>query len=71
MILTILQIIVCILLIGAILLQMQGSGLSTAFGGGGEFYRSRRSIEKFLVWATVVLAILFVGLSILLLLPHK
>jgi len=50
---------------------MQGSGLSTAFGGGGEFYRSRRSIEKFLVWATVVLAILFVGLSILLLLPHK
>jgi len=71
MIVTILQIIVGILLITTILLQMQGSGLSTAFGGGGEFYRSRRSVEKILVWVTVFLGFLFAVLSIVLLLPQK
>ena len=70
MIILILHIIVSVLLIGSILLQSQGSGLSTAFGEGGEFYRSRRSIERMLVWATVVLAVIFVVLSIILLLPH-
>lgn len=71
MILIILQIIVATLLIGAIVLQMQGSGMSTAFGGGaGEFYRSKRSIEKFLLWATVFLATIFAFLSLALLFPH-
>lgn len=71
MILIILQIIVAALLIGAIVLQMQGSGMSTAFGGGaGEFYRSKRSIEKFLLWATVFLATTFAFLSFSLLFPH-
>lgn len=65
-----LQIVVAVLLIGAILLQAQGSGLSTAFGGGGEFYRSRRSAEKIFVWITVFLAILFCILSIALLVPR-
>lgn len=68
MVLSIIQIIVSILLIIVILLQSQGSGLSTAFGGGGEFYRSKRSIEKLLVWATVILAAIFAFLSVLLLL---
>ncbi|MBI2074732.1 MAG: preprotein translocase subunit SecG [Candidatus Levybacteria bacterium] len=70
MIFIILQTIVALALILVILLQMQGSGLSTAFGGGGEFYRSRRSIEKILVWATVILSIFFAVLSIVLLLPR-
>lgn len=71
MILQIAQIITAILLIAAILLQMQGAGLGGAFGGGGEFYRSKRSIEKFLFWFTGVLVILFAVFSILLLiLPH-
>lgn len=70
MILTIVQIIIAILLIVVILLQMQGSGLSTAFGGGGEFYRSRRSLEKILVYATIVLSLLFALFSLILLLPH-
>lgn len=70
MILTILQAIVSVLLISAILLQMQGKGLSSTFGGG-EFYRSRRSVEKFLIWATVVLTICFGILAVLLLLPNK
>jgi len=44
----ILQIAIPVLLIGTILLQVQGAGLSRTFGGGGEFYRSRQSIEKIL-----------------------
>lgn len=67
MIFSVLEIIVAVLLIIVILLQMQGSGLSGAFGGSGEFYRSKRSIEKLLMWATVVLAVFFGLLSIALL----
>ncbi len=52
-------------------MQMQGSGLSSAFGGTGEFYRSKRSVEKFLMYATVVDTIIFGIISILLLLPIK
>jgi protein translocase SecG subunit len=70
LILLILQIIVTVLLIGAILLQSQGGGISPVFGGGGEMYRSRQNIEKFLVGATVVLIVLIVGISIALLLPR-
>lgn len=70
MALTIGQIIVSTLLIVAILMQSQGSGISAAFGGGGEFYRSRRSLERFLIGATIVLAIIFAIFSIILLIPH-
>ena len=71
MILTILQIIIAAFLITAILLQSQGSGLSTAFGGGGEVFRSKRNAEKALVIATIVLAIALGILSLALLFPHK
>lgn len=64
MIISILQIIVAILLIVAVLLQSQGHGLSQAFGGGGEFYRSRRSVEKVLLGATIILSLLFSILSV-------
>lgn len=64
------QIIVSFLLIGAILLQMQGGGLSGAFGGSGEFYRSRQSLEKLLVWVTVGLSFMFAIISIALLIPR-
>jgi len=67
MALTIGQIIVSLLLIAAILLQAQGSGVSAAFGGGGEFYRSRRSLERFLIGATIALASVFAFFSLLLL----
>ena len=62
--LPIVQIIVAALLIGAILLQTRGSGLSSVFGGESTFYHTRRGIEKFIFWATVVLAILFIAISI-------
>ncbi len=67
MILDVLQIIVAVLLIICIMLQSQGGGLSPAFGGGGEMYRSKRNVEKFLVIATGVLAGVLAVLSIILL----
>ncbi len=67
MFISILVAIVSILLIAVILLQTQGTGLSTAFGGGGEFYRSKRSVEKLLIWITIFLSFLFAVFSIVLL----
>ena len=68
--LNIAAIIVAILLIVVIMLQMQGTGLSSSFGGGGEFYRSKQSIDKLLITATIILTILFGILSIVLLMPR-
>jgi preprotein translocase subunit SecG len=65
MALNIIQIILGILLVIVILLQKQGSGLSGAFGGDGEFYHTKRGAEKFLFVSTIVLSILFFGTSIL------
>ena len=65
MLITIVQIILAVLLIIAILLQQRGSGLSGAFGGGeGGAYSTRRGIEKILFRATIVIAVLFFGASI-------
>lgn len=53
------QIVISVLLMGAILLQAKGAGLGQAWGGGGEFYRSKRGLEKILFRVTVVLVVLF------------
>jgi protein translocase SecG subunit len=70
MLVTILQIIAASLLIISILLQVQGGGLSPVFGAGGELYRSRRNVERFLVIATGVLAAVLAILSLILLIPR-
>lgn len=69
-VLSILQLVVSILLVGAILLQTPEGGLSPVFGGGGEMYRSRRNVEKLLLIATIVLAVILAILSLLLLFPQ-
>jgi preprotein translocase subunit SecG len=58
------QLIVSLLLITVILLQAKGSGLSGVFGGEGGFYRSKRGVEKMLVYFTIILTVLFFALSI-------
>ncbi len=63
-ILSILQIITSLALIAVILLQAQGTGLGGIFGGGGEEYRSKRGLEKMLFYATIILSIIFLGLSL-------
>ena len=63
-ILLIVQIILSVLLIGAILLQAQGSGLGSTWGGGGETYHTKRGLEKILYYFTIVGIILFVVMSV-------
>ena len=64
-ILTYSQIILALLLTAAILVQQKGSGLSSAFGGSGIEYSTKRGAEKFFFYATIVLAILFIAVSVL------
>ncbi|MBI2063861.1 MAG: preprotein translocase subunit SecG [Candidatus Yanofskybacteria bacterium] len=61
---TIIQLILAVLLIAAILLQQRGTGLSGAFGGEGSVYSTRRGIEKILFKGTIIVAVLFFGISI-------
>jgi protein translocase SecG subunit len=66
MIITIIQIVLAALLIIAILLQQRGAGLSGAFGGGeGSVYSTRRGAEKIIFISTIVIAVLFFGISFL------
>lgn len=65
MILLLVQILIGLSLSGTILLQSRGTGLGSAWGGSGEFYRTKRGAERLLFTATVVLSALFVGISIL------
>lgn len=60
----VIQIVISLLLIGAILLQAQGGGLGSAFGGSG-YYSSKRGVEKVVLWLTIVLSIFFFVFSIL------
>ncbi len=63
-----LQIIFAVLLVTTILLQQNESSLGSAFGGSsGDFSRAKRGLEKQLFHATIVLALLFVTVSIIVL----
>ena len=63
-ILTYTQIGSAVLLIISILLQQRGQGLGAGIGGTGMEYSTKRGVEKGLFTATIVLAIVFVGVSI-------
>jgi protein translocase SecG subunit len=63
-ILTAIQIGSAILLIVTILLQQRGEGLSGGLVGGALEYSTKRGVEKWVFWATIVLAVLFFGSSI-------
>mgnify|MGYP001051154601 CR=1 FL=1 len=58
------QIILSILLVVLILLQAQGTGLGSTWGGGGETYHTRKGVEKIIFVATIVAIFIFVLLSI-------
>ena len=60
----IVQIIISVVLILVVLLQAKGSGFSGAFTADSSGYRSRRGIERTLYNFTIVLAALFVLISI-------
>jgi protein translocase SecG subunit len=58
------QIIVSVLLMTSILLQNRGAGLSATFGGDFGGYYTKRGFEKFLLWGSIILGALFIGLAI-------
>jgi len=63
-VLYVIQIIVAVLLIAAILVQNQSSGLGGAFGGDSTVYRTKRGAEKIIFRATIVLVALFMLTSL-------
>jgi len=65
MILTYAQIAISALLIVAILLQQRDSGLSSTFGGSSMEYSTKRGAEKIIFYATIVLAVLFLAVSVI------
>ncbi len=63
--LVIAQILIAVALIATILFQLHGGGLGAIFGQSDSVYRTRRGIEKTLFKLTIVLAIIFVTLAVL------
>lgn len=63
-ILNVSQLVLAALLVTSILLQARGAGLGASFGGEGNVYRTKRGVEKRLFQGTIVIAILFFGVSL-------
>mgnify|MGYP000976778725 FL=1 len=57
------QAVVSLLLVASILLQNRGSGLGSTFGSDFGGYYTKRGIEKFLFYVTIVLAAVFLAIS--------
>ena len=57
-------VIIAITLIGIVLLQGQGSGLGSAFGGDAGVHRTRRGVEKTMFNLTLTVASVFLLLSL-------
>ncbi len=55
----VIQIILSLILIALIITQSKGTGLGSAWGGGGS-YHSKRGMEKTFFYATIITSILFV-----------
>lgn len=70
-ILTIVDMVVMVALIITVSLQNKSSGLSNVFGGGGGVVSTRRGSDKYLFYATIVLGVLFAGLSLAIVLLSK
>ncbi|MFZ5391803.1 MAG: preprotein translocase subunit SecG [Patescibacteria group bacterium] len=58
------QIVISVLIVVFILLQHKGSALGGVFGGESNIYQSKRGLEKFLHWGTIVLTVFFITASI-------
>lgn len=58
-------IVLSVLITVLILMQGRGAGLGSAWGGGGEFFQTRRGIEKVTLQLTVVLIVLFFIVSVI------
>ncbi len=66
--LAIAQLIVAIALIVVVLFQLHGGGMGGIFGQTDSVYRTRRGVERSLFILTIVLAVIFVIVAIILVL---
>jgi preprotein translocase subunit SecG len=62
--LLIIQSILAVIITGSVLLQAQGSGLGTTWGGGGETYHTKRGVEKVVFYLTCISVALFTVVSL-------
>ena len=58
-------------LIGLILVQAKGTGLSGVFGGEGNVFRTKRGAERVIFIATIIVVALFFGVAILNVYTHR
>ena len=63
--LNIAQLILAIALILAVLLQVRGGGLGGIFGQPDTVFRTKRGVERTLFHLTIILAVLFVIVSVI------
>ena len=63
------QIVLSIALILTILFQVRGGGLGGIFGQASTVFRTKRGVEKTLFQLTIVLAVLFIIISIVMISP--
>lgn len=63
--LNVVQIIISLVLIAVLLLQARGSGFSATFNSDSSIYRTRRGVERTLFNVTIILAVVFVVVSII------
>lgn len=63
--LQVIQIVLATILTVVILMQSRGAGFGGAFGTQGAVFRTRRGIERYLFRGTVILAALFIAVSLL------
>jgi len=66
-ILLITQIVICSVLVVSVLLQNRAEGLGKMFGGGGEVFRTKRGLEKVLYYATIILIVALIAISLFIL----
>ncbi len=68
---SIVAVIAGILMTICILIQSQGQGLGTTFGGNSNFYRAKRGAERIIYNGTIIFAVIFVVAIILAVLSKR
>ncbi len=63
--LNIVQIIVSVALIVSILFQIRGGGIGGIFGQADTVFRTKRGIERWLFFGTIILVVIFIVLSMI------
>lgn len=61
----IVEIVLSVLIVISVILQNRAEGLGSLFGGGGEIFRTKRGLEKFLYSFTIFLAVTISVLSLI------